>query len=61
MVGWVGLRLVFRGETFKIEVRNPGHVMKGVRRIAVDGVEIGDGLLRPAGDGRKHEVVVEMG
>ncbi len=35
--------------------------MKGVRRMVMDGVEIPDQLLRPQGEGRKHDVVVEMG
>ena len=60
---WKGFKVsrVFRGDTFDIEVRNPGGVMKGVRRVVMDGVEVPDHLLRPTGDGRKHRVVVEMG
>ncbi len=60
---WKGFKVsrVFRGETFEIEVRNPRGVMKGVRRMVMDGVEIPDQLLRPQGDGRKHNVLVEMG
>jgi cellobiose phosphorylase len=60
---WKGFKVtrVFRGETFEIEVRNPKGVMKGVRRIVMDGVEIKNQLLRPKGDGRKHNVMVEMG
>ncbi|MGD0413341.1 MAG: glycosyl hydrolase family 65 protein [Verrucomicrobiota bacterium] len=60
---WKGfkVRRVFRGETFDIEVRNPRGVMKGVRRVVMDGVEIPDRLLRPSGVGQKHTVLVEMG
>jgi cellobiose phosphorylase len=60
---WKGFKVsrIFRGEKFDIEVRNPSGVMKGVRRIVMDGVEIADQLIRPAGDGRAHTVVVEMG
>jgi cellobiose phosphorylase len=60
---WKGFKVsrIFRGEQFDIEVRNPSGVMKGVRRIVMDGVEIADQLIRPAGDGRAHTVVVEMG
>ncbi len=60
---WSGFRLtrIFRGEKFEIEVRNPQRVMKGVRRVTVDGVDVTDGLLRPTGDGRTHQVIVEMG
>jgi cellobiose phosphorylase len=60
---WKGfkVRRVFRGETFHIEVRNPQGVMKGVRRVVMDGVEIPDQLLRPTGDGGEHDILVEMG
>jgi cellobiose phosphorylase len=60
---WKGFKVhrVFRGETFDIEVRNPAGVMKGVRRMVMDGVEIPDQLLRPRGAGLKHDVLVEMG
>jgi cellobiose phosphorylase len=60
---WKGFKVsrVFRGETFEIEVRNPRGVMKGVRRMVMDGAEIPDQLLRPKGDGQKHHVLVEMG
>jgi len=60
---WAGFKLVriYRGEKFEIEVRNPTRVMKGVRRVTVDGVGVADGLVRPTGDGRTHQVVVEMG
>jgi cellobiose phosphorylase len=60
---WQGFKIsrIYRGETFDIEVRNPNGVMKGVRRVEMDGAEVPDRLLRPAGDGRSHKVVVEMG
>lgn len=60
---WKGFKVtrVFRGETFNIEVQNPKGVMKGVRRILMDGIEIKDQLLRPQGNGQRHDVLVEMG
>jgi cellobiose phosphorylase len=60
---WKGfkVRRVFRGETFDIEVRNPSGVMKGVRRVVMDGVEVAGQLLHPTGTGRTHNVLVEMG
>jgi cellobiose phosphorylase len=60
---WKGFKVsrVFRGETFNIEVRNPSGVMKGVRRVVMDGVEVVGQLLHPAGTGRTHNVLVEMG
>jgi cellobiose phosphorylase len=60
---WKGFKIsrIYRGEKFDVEVRNPKGVMKGVRRIEVDGIESPDRLVRPTGDGRSHKVVVEMG
>jgi len=60
---WKGFKItrIYRGEKFDIEVRNPRGVMKGVRRVEIDGVESPDRLIRPSGDGRGHKVVVEMG
>ena len=60
---WRGFKIsrIYRGERFEIEVRNPHAVMKGVRRVVIDGVEIPDRLLRPSGSGASHTVVVEMG
>jgi cellobiose phosphorylase len=60
---WKGFKItrIYRGESFNIEVRNPKGVMKGVRRIEMDGKDVPDRVLRPSGDGRGHRVVVEMG
>jgi cellobiose phosphorylase len=60
---WAGFKVsrLYRGERFDIEVRNPNAVMKGVRRVVVDGVEVPDRLLRPTGKQPHHSVVVEMG
>ncbi|MGE5528145.1 MAG: GH36-type glycosyl hydrolase domain-containing protein [Patescibacteria group bacterium] len=60
---WDGFTVtrVFRGETFRIRVRNPRHVGKGLARLTMDGHEIADGLLRPDGIGGVHEVEAEMG
>ncbi|HYK91102.1 MAG TPA: glycosyl hydrolase family 65 protein, partial [Acidobacteriota bacterium] len=60
---WRGFRIsrIYRGETFDIEVQNPQGVMKGVRRVRMDGREVPDRLLRPTGDHQSHKVVVEMG
>ncbi len=60
---WKGFRIsrIYRGETFDIEVRNPKGVMKGVRRVEMDGSDVPDRLLRPSGDARRHKVIVEMG
>jgi cellobiose phosphorylase len=60
---WSGFKVsrVYRGEIFEIQISNPNGVMKGVRRISMDGAEVADGILRPSGDGRSHSVLVEMG
>ncbi|MBI5724377.1 MAG: glycosyl transferase [Planctomycetes bacterium] len=61
--GWDGFRVrrVFRGATYDIEVRNPAHVCKGVRRVEVDGAKIAGRMLPIFGDGKVHAVIVEMG
>jgi cellobiose phosphorylase len=60
---WDGFRIsrIYRGETFNIEVLNPNHVQKGVRRIEMDGIDTPERLLKPTGDGRPHRIIVEMG
>src|SRR5690606_19619180 len=39
---WEGFRVVrkFRGDTYIIEVENPTHVSKGIKKLVVDGKEI---------------------
>jgi N,N'-diacetylchitobiose phosphorylase len=61
---WDGfeVRRQWRGATYRIEVRNPDHVSKGVARIAVDGVDHDPQLpipARPAGS--EVRVVVTLG
>ncbi|HPP16319.1 MAG TPA: glycosyl transferase [Dictyoglomaceae bacterium] len=60
---WDGFTVVrnFRGATYKIEVKNPNHVSKGVKRISVDGKEVSNRVLPIFEDGKVHDVVVEMG
>ena len=52
----------FRGAHYEIDVKNPGHVSKGIESIQVDGVKLPDGLnlipLQPAGS--RVKVVVTM-
>jgi len=62
-VDWQGFKIprIYRGETFDLEVRNPNGVMKGVRRVGLNGMEIPNQLLPPSGDGRSHKVLVKMG
>jgi cellobiose phosphorylase len=46
--GWKGFKISrkFRGKTYKIDVRNPRGVSKGVQRMSVDGQTI-DGNTIP--------------
>jgi cellobiose phosphorylase len=50
-----------RGDVYRISVRNPNHVSKGVVRMAVDGSDIACGPVPFAGDGAEHSVEVELG
>jgi cellobiose phosphorylase len=60
---WDGLTVErsFRGSRYRIEVRNPRHVSRGVTAVRVDGREIAGNFITPAGDGALHTVEVLMG
>ncbi len=60
---WDGFaaRRVFRGATYRIVVRNPGHVCKGVREVKLDGKPLDGNLLPVFADGAEHAVEVELG
>ncbi len=60
---WDGFELtrVFRGATYKVRVKNPHHVSKGVRTLLVDGKVIGGHVVPVFEDGKVHEVEVVMG
>lgn len=60
---WNGFEVkrTFRGDIFKIKVKNPDHVSKGVSEIRVDGTYINGNLIPVYQDGREHDVVVIMG
>ncbi len=60
---WNGFTLTrtFRGSVYRIVVRNPDHVAKGVRRIQVDGQEIEGNVVPVFRDGGTHDVEVVMG
>ena len=51
----------WRGATYRIEVRNPDGVCKGVRSVEVDGRPIEGSLLPVFADGAVHAVSVRMG
>jgi len=51
----------FRGATYRVTVRNPDHVERGVKTIRVDGKKIDGNLLPIFGDGKEHRVTVTLG
>ena len=59
---WKGFDVVrkWRGATYKISVKNPGGVEKGVTSIRMDGAEM-NGLIPPQTTGSIREIVVTMG
>ena len=58
---WSGFEAVrrWRGATYRITVQNPDGVMKGVKRLTVDGKDAG--RIPAFAAGTEHEVVVVMG
>jgi cellobiose phosphorylase len=60
---WDGFEVtrVCRGSTYKIRVRNPQHVSKGVKTLVVDGKPISGHVVPFFNDGKSHEVEVLMG
>jgi len=60
---WDGFELtrVMRGTTYKVKVRNPHHVSKGVKSLIVDGKTISGHVVPLFNDGKTHEVEVTMG
>ena len=60
---WDGFNLtkLFRGATYKIEVRNPAHVCRGVTSLTVDGAEIAGNIAPIFTDGAEHQLIVVLG
>jgi cellobiose phosphorylase len=59
---WDGftVRRTFRGDSYRIVVKNPGHLSRGVAEIRLDGRPLKENLVPPVGDGGAHEVEVIM-
>ncbi len=59
---WSGFSAVrkYRGATYKITVKNPKGVNKGVQALLVDGFPVSDNVI-PLMSGKEHEVEVWMG
>jgi cellobiose phosphorylase len=51
----------FRGATYRIDIRNPQGVSKGVKSIRMDGKKVKGGVLPAPADGGVHEVKVVLG
>ena len=51
----------FRGAIFEIEVRNPQHISKGVKKLIIDDKEFIGNIVPIFSDGKTHKVVVVMG
>jgi cellobiose phosphorylase len=60
---WPGFKVTrkFRGATYRVEVKNPGHVSKGVKSMSVDGKAVTGNVVPAFGDGEEHVVQVVMG
>jgi cyclic beta-1,2-glucan synthetase len=60
---WDGFTITYRygSTTYTIQVNNPQHVTKGVRRINLDGQGVEANVLLLTDDGIVHVVTVEMG
>jgi cyclic beta-1,2-glucan synthetase len=60
---WTGFKVDYRfGNThYKISVKNPNGVTRGIQQALLDGVLLSDGLIPLADDGLPHEVWVVMG
>jgi len=55
------VRRQFRGSEYQIEVTNPDHVSKGVRKLVVDGVLVEGNVIPAFNDNKKHTVQVTLG
>jgi cellobiose phosphorylase len=60
---WDGFEVtrVLRGTTYKVRVKNPHHVCKGVKALVVDGKSISGHVVPFFNDGKTHEVEVTLG
>ena len=60
---WEGYTVIrqFRGDTYRIRVKNPSRVCKGVVSITLDGKPVEGQIIPVAGDGGVHDVEVVLG
>jgi cellobiose phosphorylase len=60
---WDGyiVKRVFRGVKYRIEIKNPDHVSKGIKQLIIDGKEIKGNIIPVFDSGTSHSVEVIMG
>jgi cellobiose phosphorylase len=60
---WKGFSAVrkFRENTYKISVKNPNGVCKGVKSLTVDGKSVEGDIIPYAADGKEHSVEIVLG
>ena len=51
----------FRGANYKITIKNPSHVCKGVKKMLVDGQEVSGCVVPVAEKGKTVEVEITLG
>ncbi len=52
---------IFRGARYRIEIKNPHHVSKGIKKLVVDGKETGGNVIPVFDPGTEHKVEATMG
>jgi len=60
---WDGFNLTYKNgsSVFHIEVKNPGHIEKGVKEMILDGEKMQDNIIPFLQDSKDHHVIVRMG
>jgi cellobiose phosphorylase len=60
---WPGFKVTrkFRNATYKIEVKNPQRINRGINSITIDGKSLEGELIPVFNDGQVHDVQVIMG
>lgn len=60
---WKGFKATrkFRGDTYQIEISNPGNKSKGIKEVIIDGKPATSNLIPVFGDGAEHSVKVVIG
>ncbi len=60
---WDGYSVVrvFRGDTYKIEIKNPAHVSCGISSLLVDGMVVKGNIIPYFGDNKEHLIEAVLG